>query len=183
MGPETWPLNLIFKNLNIQNLNSMETFKKFLSNDKLTLLKQGDQLILCDTTKVVFKSNNKLQGLLDTIFVFDDAVGNVIRVVDMFGQSHLLSSERFVKIELQRTCVIVKTFNEDQRNNVLDIIAQKLYSGEYVHEYDIFIFHEINSFVLSFADELNYELNIGNDICSSIFFCSYKSQVTPYIVQ
>jgi hypothetical protein len=155
----------------------METFEVVLSNGKLTTIERGEQLILSDIAKESYRLNLKIPSLIETIFVFDSIAGGAIKVIDQNGDSHILASERFVRINLDQDCVILKPKNLRDKKYIDEILVDLIYTAEYDDEYGIFIFPEERAFILDLTHELDLELNHPNYELENKRFC-----LSPYFV-
>lgn len=155
----------------------METISVVLSNDELSIISQGDQLILSDQAKQSYTVQHKLADLLESIFIFDSIAGGALRVYDQNGDSHIFASERFIKINLDESCVILKPKNEQEKIYLNERLVDSIYFAEYNDEYNLFIFPEEQSCILDLASELDHEFNYGiyNDNLQGFY-------VSPYFV-
>jgi hypothetical protein len=145
----------------------MEATQVILADGKLTTIQRGDQFILSDLAKHSFTVLKKLPNLLESIFVFDTLAGGAVRVYDQNGTSHIFSSERFIKIVLDESCVILKPLNPEERKYLHERLEDSIYFAEYNDEYNLFVFPESQDSLEELASELDQEFNYGNYIAGS----------------
>lgn len=145
----------------------MEATQVILADGKLTTIQRGDQFILSDLAKHSFTVLKKLPNLLESIFVFDTLAGGALRVYDQSDTSHIFSSERFIKIVLDESCVILKPLNPEERKYLYERLEDSIYFAEYNNEYNLFLFPEEQSSLEELARELDQEFNYGNYIAGS----------------
>lgn len=142
----------------------MEAIQVILADGELTTIQRGDQFILSDLAKHSFTVLKKLPNLLESIFVFDTLAGGALRVFDQNGTSHIFSSERFIKIVLEESCVILRPLNSEHRKHLFEKLEDSIYFAEYNDEYNLFVFPEEQGSLEELASELDQEFNYGNYI-------------------